>query len=91
MNFISSKYLISKYSRMKNKTKKNMKNMRNKKTKKTKKNKKYYSQKGGEEHMSELDPEIKKRQAAKQKKRLLLQTLTKLIIEKSKQNKIIGK
>ena len=77
---------------MKNKTKKNMKNKKIKKTKKNKKNKKYYSQKGGEEHMSDLDPEIKKRQEAKQKKRLLLQTLTRLIIEKSKQNKkIIGK
>ena len=68
--------------------------------KKTKKNKKYAKhktkkyktinntiQKGGEEHMSNLNITIVERQKAKRKKQLLLQTLVKLIIEKEKKNK----
>ena len=56
---------------------------------KTKKNRQYVNakQKGGEEKMSNLDPEIEKRQKEKKKKQLLIQTLIKLIMEKKLKKK----
>ena len=56
---------------------------------KTKKNRQYVNakQKGGEEKMSNLDPEIEKRQKEKKKKQLLIQTLIKLIMEKNLKKK----
>jgi len=53
--------------------------------KKTKINK-YFSQKGGEEHLSDLDPAIKKRSDEKKRKELLLKTIMKLIFTKKKSN-----
>ena len=68
---------------MKKKTKKTK---INKKTKKDKKTKKYYKQKGCEEKMSDLDPDIIKRRKEREKKQLLLQTVIKLAREKTQKN-----
>ena len=58
--------------------------------KKTKINK-YFSQKGGEEHLSDLDPAIKKRSDEKKRKELLLKTIMKLIFtKKSNHQKILN-
>jgi hypothetical protein len=73
-----------------NKKTKKPKNHKKNKTNKNKKTIKCVKQKGGEEHMSNLDPEIKKRREEKEKKRLLLQTLVKLIRERAKKNKNPG-
>ena len=74
-----------------NKKTKKPKNHKKNKTNKNKKTIKCVKQKGGEEHMANLDPEIKKRREEKEKKQLLLQTLVKLIRERSKKNKNPGK
>jgi len=73
------------------KTKKTKKDKKDKKDKKTKKIKKYYKQKGGEEKMSVIDPDIIKRKKEREKKRLMLQTLIKLARVKNQKSQNFGK
>ena len=79
---------------MKNIKKKNNKLKKTNKTKKinkyNKKTKKSTNQNGGEEeHMSNLDADIVKRQKEREKKKILLQTLIRLIL-KNKNKQIIS-
>ena len=77
---------LKKTKNNKNKKKDNKKKD-NKKNKDYNKTKKYVKQKGGEERMSDLDPEIRRIQKEKKQKQILLQTLIKIITEKNKKNK----
>ena len=79
------------------KTKKNKNTINSKSNSNTKrhKTKKYFRQKGGEEHLSDIEPGIlerqKQRQKEKEKKQLVLQTLIRLILEKQNKNINFGK